>query len=62
MATALARQDQPVDSFGRAAEQAIQPMVREARIEEGWDWQTERFAGLAVPRLLLTGSETRRSS
>ena len=32
--------------------------VREARIEEGWDWQSERFAGIAVPTLLLTGSET----
>ena len=33
-------------------------MVREARIEEGWDWQPEQFAGIAVPTLLLTGSET----
>jgi pimeloyl-ACP methyl ester carboxylesterase len=32
--------------------------VREARIEEGWDWQSERLAGIAVPTLLLTGSET----
>jgi pimeloyl-ACP methyl ester carboxylesterase len=33
-------------------------IAREARIEEGWDWQSERFAGIAVPTLLLTGSET----
>jgi hypothetical protein len=32
--------------------------VREARIEEGWDWQPERFARIAVPTLLITGSET----
>jgi pimeloyl-ACP methyl ester carboxylesterase len=33
-------------------------MVREARIEEGWDWQSQRLAGITVPTLLLTGSET----
>jgi len=33
-------------------------MVREARIEEGWDWESERFDGIVVPTLLLTGSET----
>jgi pimeloyl-ACP methyl ester carboxylesterase len=33
-------------------------ITREARIEEGWDWQPERFAGIAVPTLLITGSET----
>jgi pimeloyl-ACP methyl ester carboxylesterase len=33
-------------------------LAREARIEEGWDWQPDRFAGIDVPTLLLTGSET----
>ena len=33
-------------------------IVREARIEQGWAWQSERFAGIAVPTLLITGSET----
>jgi pimeloyl-ACP methyl ester carboxylesterase len=33
-------------------------IAREARIEEGWDWQPDRFAGIRVPTLLLTGSET----
>jgi pimeloyl-ACP methyl ester carboxylesterase len=33
-------------------------IAREARIEEGWDWQPDRFADIAVPTLLLTGSET----
>jgi len=33
-------------------------MVREARIEEGWNWQPDYFAQVAVPTLLLTGSET----
>ena len=33
-------------------------IAREARIEEGWDWQPDRFAGIGVPTLLLTGSET----
>ncbi len=37
---------------------SVSTMVREARIEEGWNWQTERFADIAVPTLLLTGSET----
>ena len=34
--------------------------VREARIDEDWDWdwRTEGFADLAVPTLLVTGSET----
>jgi pimeloyl-ACP methyl ester carboxylesterase len=31
---------------------------REARIEESWDWQSEDFTGIAVPTLLLTGSES----
>jgi len=33
-------------------------VIREARIEEGWDWQPDRFADIDVPTLLLTGSET----
>ncbi len=33
-------------------------IAREARIEEGWDWQPDRFAGIDAPTLLLTGSET----
>ena len=33
-------------------------IAREARIEEGWDWQPAQFAGLGVPTLFLTGSET----
>ena len=33
-------------------------IVREARIEDGWDWQAESFAEITVPTLLLTGSET----
>ena len=37
---------------------SVPTVVREARIEEGWDWQSERLAGIAVPTLLLTGSET----
>jgi pimeloyl-ACP methyl ester carboxylesterase len=32
--------------------------VRESRIEADWDWQSENFSGIAVPTLLLTGSET----
>ena len=32
--------------------------VRESRIEEDWDWQSESLSGIAVPTLLLTGSET----
>jgi pimeloyl-ACP methyl ester carboxylesterase len=32
--------------------------VREARIEEVWDWQTESFDGISVPTLLVTGSES----
>jgi pimeloyl-ACP methyl ester carboxylesterase len=32
--------------------------VRESRIEEDWDWQSENLSGIAVPTLLLTGSET----
>lgn len=31
--------------------------VREARIAEDWDWQTERF-DISVPTLLFTGSES----
>jgi pimeloyl-ACP methyl ester carboxylesterase len=37
---------------------SVATVAREARIEEGWDWQSERVAGIAVPTLLLTGSET----
>ena len=37
---------------------SVPTMVREARIDEGWNWQTERSADIAVPTLLLTGSET----
>ena len=33
--------------------------VREARIEEDWSWQPEDFAGIAVPTLLITGSDSR---
>ncbi len=33
-------------------------MAREARIEESWDWSPDRFASIAVPTLLITGSET----
>ena len=33
-------------------------MARESRIEENWDWPTNRFARIAVPTLLITGSET----
>jgi pimeloyl-ACP methyl ester carboxylesterase len=33
-------------------------MAREARVEENWDWQSEPVAGIAVPTLLITGSET----
>jgi pimeloyl-ACP methyl ester carboxylesterase len=32
--------------------------VRESRIEEDWDWQSENLSAIAVPTLLLTGSET----
>src|SRR5215212_10291173 len=32
-------------------------VVRKAGIEEGWNWQSDRFAGVAVSTLLLTGSE-----
>jgi pimeloyl-ACP methyl ester carboxylesterase len=33
-------------------------MAREARIEESWDWQTDRLGSIPVPTLLITGSET----
>jgi pimeloyl-ACP methyl ester carboxylesterase len=33
-------------------------IAREARIEDGWQWQAGQFAGIRVPTLLLTGSET----
>ena len=33
-------------------------ILREARINESWDWQSERLAGITVPTLLLTGSES----
>ncbi len=37
---------------------SVPTVLREARIEERWNWQSERFAGVTVPTLLLTGSET----
>lgn len=37
---------------------AAPTMIREARIEESWIWETERFATISVPTLLLTGSKT----
>ena len=37
---------------------SVSMVVREARIDEGWNWQSDRVAGVAVPTLLLTGSET----
>jgi pimeloyl-ACP methyl ester carboxylesterase len=33
-------------------------LAREARIEDGWDWQPDQFARIGVPTLLITGSET----
>jgi pimeloyl-ACP methyl ester carboxylesterase len=33
-------------------------MARVARIEESWDWQTNRLGSITVPTLLITGSET----
>ena len=33
-------------------------IAREARIEEGWDWQPDLFVRIRVPTLLITGSET----
>ena len=33
-------------------------IIREARIASDWDWQSGRLADIAVPTLLLTGSET----
>jgi pimeloyl-ACP methyl ester carboxylesterase len=33
-------------------------IAREARAEEGWEWQPDRDAGIRVPTLLLTGSES----
>jgi pimeloyl-ACP methyl ester carboxylesterase len=33
-------------------------LAREARIEEGWEWPPDGFAGIGVPTVLLTGSET----
>jgi pimeloyl-ACP methyl ester carboxylesterase len=33
-------------------------IAREARVEEGWGWQPDRFAAITVPTLLITGSET----
>jgi pimeloyl-ACP methyl ester carboxylesterase len=32
--------------------------IRESRIEEDWAWQSQDLSGIAVPTLLLTGSET----
>lgn len=38
---------------------AVAPtIVREGRIEDGWEWQPDDDAGIRVPTLLLTGSET----
>jgi pimeloyl-ACP methyl ester carboxylesterase len=36
----------------------MRPCHREARIEESWDWQTNRLGSITVPTLLITGSET----
>ena len=36
----------------------VPPAARQSRIEEDWDWQSENLSGIAVPTLLLTGSET----
>jgi pimeloyl-ACP methyl ester carboxylesterase len=33
-------------------------IAREARIDEGWDWQSDRLASITAPTLLITGSET----
>jgi pimeloyl-ACP methyl ester carboxylesterase len=37
---------------------SVPTVVREARIEEGWNWPSDRFAGVAISTLLFTGSET----
>jgi pimeloyl-ACP methyl ester carboxylesterase len=37
---------------------SVPTVVREAHIEEGWNWPSDRFAGVGVSTLLLTGSET----
>jgi pimeloyl-ACP methyl ester carboxylesterase len=37
------------------------PLVGELRDELGWDWPRDRFASIAVPTLLITGSEPHRS-
>lgn len=33
-------------------------IAREARIEDGWDWQPEEFAGIQAPTLVVTGSQS----
>jgi pimeloyl-ACP methyl ester carboxylesterase len=33
-------------------------IAREARINDGWEWRPEEFAGMRVPTVLLTGSES----
>jgi pimeloyl-ACP methyl ester carboxylesterase len=64
MATEIAGLTEDQIAERRAAPDWPQPvalaptMAREARIEEGWDWQPDRFTGIAVPTLLITGSET----
>jgi pimeloyl-ACP methyl ester carboxylesterase len=64
MATEIAGLTEDQIAERRAAPNWPQPvalaptMAREARIEEGWDWQPDRFTGIAVPTLLITGSET----
>jgi pimeloyl-ACP methyl ester carboxylesterase len=64
MATEIAGLTEDQIAERRAAPNWAQPvalaptMAREARIEEGWDWQPDRFTGIAVPTLLITGSET----
>jgi pimeloyl-ACP methyl ester carboxylesterase len=37
---------------------AAPTLAREARIEDGWDWQADQFAHIGVPTLLITGSGT----
>jgi pimeloyl-ACP methyl ester carboxylesterase len=33
-------------------------IAREARISDGWQWRPDGFAGIRVPTVLLTGSES----
>jgi pimeloyl-ACP methyl ester carboxylesterase len=45
------------EARGRLAPSML-PIIGLAVIEEGWDWQSDGVAGVAVSTLLLTGSET----